>query len=88
MARLTVCVYDCDTSAPIEGALVHIEPRQAGSPPLDGVTDANGCVYFDVPPGRYDIEVSAQGYHSITILNVYVPSSGKHVKVWLCPDES
>ena len=76
-------VTDKLTQAPLVGAVVQVVSLHKAV-----VTDTNGQYCFvNVPPDRYDLQVSYTGYKPITISNVIV-TSGKEVIVDIAMEEN
>jgi len=76
-------VTDKLTQAPLVGAVVQVISLQKGV-----VTDTNGQYSLvNVPPDRYDIQVTYTGYKLITIPNVVV-TSGKEVILDIAMEEN
>lgn len=77
-----VHVQDNNGGNAIEGAEVHLEPRQSGLDPYDSVSDQYGNANFSIPAGDagyYDIEVSADDYYDDILLRKNISAlTGSH----------
>jgi 6-phosphogluconolactonase (cycloisomerase 2 family) len=69
--RLSGTVTDAASGLPIPGAAVLLSGGYFGS------TDAEGHYTLDVPPGDYDLEASAHGYRSTSVVGVAVTTGGQ-----------
>lgn len=66
-------VTDERTNMPLQNALVKILKT-----PYQVYTDFNGeYIFYNVPPGKYDIEISKNGYAKLTISNIEVLPVGR-----------
>ena len=76
-------VYDRFTQMPLIGAVIQVRSIQKGS-----TTDTLGrYTLFDIPPNRYELEISYVGYTPVNIPNVLV-TSGKEVILDISLEES
>lgn len=77
-----VHVQDNNGGAPIQGADVHLEPRQSGLNPYDSVSNASGNANFTIAAGDagyYDIEVFADDYNDDILLRKNISAlTGSH----------
>jgi hypothetical protein len=57
------------SGAPIEVATITVAPNAAGAGPVSqeaNVTDAQGRYFYPLPPGRWELTVTAYGYSPLT----------------------
>lgn len=64
------------TNPPVPNARIAIIPKAAGAQPLEGRIDADGAYIAELPPGVYDVEVSAAKYKTEKKESVRVDKSG------------